>query len=223
MDRNIPHVRDIFSGERNICVYDSSPRSRRRRIEPRPLECRDADGGRKAKSETSEEMERRKNRPPNRIQEEQKWCAEHNINSQKDVKGKYSTKTLTERDIKHLERHLSMKKTIRKQISRNLAQAFVEDPQILEERASKNTDRSVTLTRAKMAKSEQTFLDMLKNKQDDTDSGHSSPTRYDEYSDDQEDVSASNCAEESTKMEKDQNETGKFSFWKMFTNRKNKR
>ena len=36
-------------------------------------------------------------------------------------------KTLTERDIKHLERHLSMKRTIRKKIMRDLQQAGMED------------------------------------------------------------------------------------------------
>ena len=39
-----------------------------------------------------------------------------------------NSRTLTERDVKHLERHLSMKKTIRKKIMRDLQQAFVEDP-----------------------------------------------------------------------------------------------
>lgn len=39
-----------------------------------------------------------------------------------------NNKTLTESDVKHLERHLSMKKTIRKKIMRDLQQAFVEDP-----------------------------------------------------------------------------------------------
>lgn len=39
-----------------------------------------------------------------------------------------NSKTLTESDVKHLERHLSMKKTIRKKIMRDLQQAFVEDP-----------------------------------------------------------------------------------------------
>lgn len=39
---------------------------------------------------------------------------------------KYS-RTVTERDVRHLERHLSMKKTIRKKIMRDLQQAFVND------------------------------------------------------------------------------------------------
>ena len=37
-------------------------------------------------------------------------------------------RTITERDVKHLERHLSMKKTIRKKMMRDLQQAFVDDP-----------------------------------------------------------------------------------------------
>ena len=36
------------------------------------------------------------------------------------------SKTLTEHDIKHIERHLSMKRTIRKKIMRDLQQAFVQ-------------------------------------------------------------------------------------------------
>lgn len=110
-------------------------------------------------------------------------------NDMNTSKGSYSSKTLTERDIRHLERHLSMKKTIRKQISRNLAQAFVDDnivfqgdnatpvivpaapapapvPQQQQQQQqpiNNNSNYSFTLTRAKMAaRSEHTFLDMLK-------------------------------------------------------------
>ena len=36
-------------------------------------------------------------------------------------------KTLTQRDVRQLERHLSMKRTIRKKIMRDLQQASVED------------------------------------------------------------------------------------------------
>ena len=38
------------------------------------------------------------------------------------------SRTLTEHDVRHLERHLSMKRTIRKKIMRDLQQAFVQDP-----------------------------------------------------------------------------------------------
>lgn len=49
-------------------------------------------------------------------------------NKKKKSKRRDNSKTLTETDVKHLERHLSMKKTIRKKIMRDLQQAFVEDP-----------------------------------------------------------------------------------------------
>lgn len=39
-----------------------------------------------------------------------------------------NSRTLTSGDVKTLERHLSMKKTIRKKIMRDLQQAFVDDP-----------------------------------------------------------------------------------------------
>lgn len=48
--------------------------------------------------------------------------------SGKKSKSKDNYKTLTSGDVKTLERHLSMKKTIRKKIMRDLSQAFVEDP-----------------------------------------------------------------------------------------------
>ncbi len=37
------------------------------------------------------------------------------------------SRTVTERDVRHLERHLSMKKTIRKKMMRDLRQAFVDN------------------------------------------------------------------------------------------------
>lgn len=43
-------------------------------------------------------------------------------------KNRDNYKTLTSGDVKTLERHLSMKKTIRKKIMRDLQQAFVDDP-----------------------------------------------------------------------------------------------
>ncbi|XP_055385068.1 GATA zinc finger domain-containing protein 14-like [Condylostylus longicornis] len=53
----------------------------------------------------------------------------NNSNNKKNSKKKRdNSKTLTSGDVKTLERHLSMKKTIRKKIMRDLQQAFVEDP-----------------------------------------------------------------------------------------------
>lgn len=194
MDRAIPHVRDIFNGP-DICLYDHSPQTRRRRI-----------GGRSPENV----MKSRNNLPSiNRNYEDTKKC---NDWEKDQTKMPYSTKTLTDRDIRHLERHLSMKKTIRKQISRNLAQAFIEDPRASENQTvTKNAEKTVTLTRAKMSKSEQPFLYMLRDPQDELDSGHSSPIRNSDLSEDEEEIK---------KPQKELPESNKFSFWKMFSGKK---
>ncbi len=49
---------------------------------------------------------------------------------------------MTERDVRHLERHLSMKKTIRKKMMRDLRQAFVVDPQAVDPQADTNDSRT---------------------------------------------------------------------------------
>ena len=46
----------------------------------------------------------------------------------KQQRSNRTDKTLTEHDVKHLERHFSMKKTVRKKITRDLQQTFVQDP-----------------------------------------------------------------------------------------------
>ena len=75
-------------------------------------------------------------------------------------------KTLTEQDIKHLERHLSMKRTIRKKIMRDLQQAGVED--------GGKDDRIGRLKCDKQTGQSENILDMLR---DSEDSGVASPTR----------------------------------------------
>lgn len=148
MDRRIPHVRDVFSDLRS---YDHSPRSRRK--------------------ESDSPLPAPRHHAPNNQQKS-------NQNGHPDktagggAPGGPQQNALTERDFRHLERHLSMKKTIRKQISRNLAQAFVEDPKVLCNNVVNNNNHNrqppaqqpqvITLTRAKIARSDQTFLDMLK-------------------------------------------------------------
>lgn len=85
-------------------------------------------------------------------------------------------RTLTEKDVKHIERHLSMKKTIRKQLSRHLTQSYLD--------AESNNDKNSTVSNA-FAKSESNFLELLKSVRSDDgrgggdrdrDSGHCSPT-----------------------------------------------
>ena len=88
----------------------------------------------------------------------------------KTLKERRSSKTLTEQDIKHIERHLSMKRTIRKKIMRDLQSTFVLGP----------TDYILPLPYQKDNvdklgySSESNILDMLRDSQD---SGHDSPHR----------------------------------------------
>lgn len=99
VDRNIPHLRDIFG-------FGSKWENARGQAEEK------APGHDSAVSvgSTSGEEESPKN------------------SKKKKSRRRDNSKTLTESDVKHLERHLSMKKTIRKKIMRDLQQAFVEDP-----------------------------------------------------------------------------------------------
>merc|ERR1719348_617189 len=83
----------------------------------------------------------------------------------KTLKERRSSKTLTEQDIKHIERHLSMKRTIRKKIMRDLQQAFVKHPTSQIE-AVKDNQINV------LGQSEPNILDMLRDSQD---SGNATP------------------------------------------------
>lgn len=90
---------------------------------------------------------------------------------------KYS-RTITERDVRHLDRHLSMKKTIRKKIMRDLQQAFVQDNQSPEQMQDLNR---LNFDPKKKADNDAKLLDLLKNPSNedtvvipsgDSDSGH---------------------------------------------------
>ena len=88
----------------------------------------------------------------------------------KSLKERRSSKTLTEQDIKHIERHLSMKRTIRKKIMRDLQSTFVLGPTdyILPLPCHKDDVDKLGYS------SESNILDMLRDSQD---SGHDSPHR----------------------------------------------
>jgi len=74
-------------------------------------------------------------------------------------------RTLTERDVKHLERHLSMKRTIRKKIMADLQHAFVRKP---------DTDGFHIKSLDLEGSLQPNVLDLLR---DSDDSGHHSPSR----------------------------------------------
>jgi len=87
------------------------------------------------------------------------------------AKDSRNSKTLTEQDIKHIERHLSMKRTIRKKIMRDLQQAFVKHPTSHIE-VVKDNQTNV------LGQSEPNILDMLRDSQD---SGNATPVREQKF------------------------------------------
>lgn len=200
MERSIPHIRSIFtntsarkkstSDTQDLCQYDKSPRSKRKTKEPTVdyydkhelVITKTSSSANPTKTTNSpkksvfdiggKENHHLKEEPPSRK------SGGRNVNY-----NTYTSKTLTERDMRHLERHLSMKKTIRKQISRNLAQAFLENPDIFEpedyKQDSHKNDHKLPGKRQQniIEKPEQNVLDLLKiSIEDSRDSGHSSPT-----------------------------------------------
>ena len=93
-------------------------------------------------------------------------------------------RTITERDVKHLERHLSMKKTIRKKMMRDLQQAFVDDPTKFTKSEVEANTTSEDIIEAfdfdprstKRERDENRFLEILRgNEAGSEDSGHGSP------------------------------------------------
>ena len=95
------------------------------------------------------------------------------------------SRTITEKDVRSIERHLSMKKTIRKKIMRDLQQAFVDgDPNEISANAEAiNTEqqyekdlKTINIATKQNSKSDPNFLDMLR--------GDESNNAKNEYSDD---------------------------------------
>ena len=91
----------------------------------------------------------------------------------KKKRAKDVSRTITERDVRHLERHLSMKKTIRKKIMRDLQQAFVDDPAKFQTDPPENPINlnSLNFDPKNHNPTDQKFLDLLR---DSDDSGNGS-------------------------------------------------
>lgn len=150
--------------------------------------------------------------------------------SSKKKKQQRSRREKTEQDVKHLERHLSMKKTIRKKIMRDLQQAFVEDPNEfrVEDISREQLKAELNLQslsfgtsakkKGKKSTGESNFLDFLRTgsgdsknvttppsstRLDDTDSGHGSPTRE--------------LSVDRTQTCDDEDDSRKVSFWRRLT------
>ncbi|XP_050532064.1 uncharacterized protein LOC126900413 [Daktulosphaira vitifoliae] len=125
-----------------------------------------------------------------------------------------------EDDVKHLERHLSMKKTIRKKIMRDLQQAFVEDPdefkvedippeQLKAELNSRSLSFGTHSKKKGKMKSESNFLDFLRGGNDSNTTGRRSTTYADE--------SDSGHGSPTRELDDDEPSIRKPSFWRRFT------
>merc|ERR1719150_2307692 len=99
------------------------------------------------------------------------------------------SRTITEKDVRSIERHLSMKKTIRKKIMRDLQQAFVDgDPNEISvpieavppEKLNEMNLKSLNIAPKQNSKSDPNFLDLLRGEESNNpnaysdDSGHCS-------------------------------------------------
>lgn len=237
-ERSIPHLRDIFGFHGNWNSNSQTPRNDEDMTQQTVTKLQDMKlsndvakdklpGSSSVGNDSAISVGSTSEDEVSRVQ------TSNNNKKKKQRSRRDNSRTLTEKDVKHLERHLSMKKTIRKKIMRDLQQAFVEDPnefrvedispeqlkaEINIQSLSFGTSSQKT---GKKSSTESNFLDMLRGGNtnntpsgrfinDDEDSGHGSPTRESssgrlaDYDDD--DV---NEAESATNK--------KTSFWRRFT------
>lgn len=147
------------------------------------------------------------------------------INSKKTTnkKKRDNSKTLTSGDVKTLERHLSMKKTIRKKIMRDLQQAFVEDPNefktenITPEQLKAEIRAEAVRFGEKPTRKSDNFLDMLRGENNNINSNKSNNLDYISNT-----IAPNHDYDYDSPVQTTQNE--KQSFWKRFTMKsKNKR
>ncbi|XP_039295583.1 uncharacterized protein LOC111046225 [Nilaparvata lugens] len=239
-ERNIPHLRDIFGFHDNYqAIRDEPPHNKyqdnscRKYNRDKDLHhtdsstCNNGNDSAISVGSTSEE-------------ELSQLMSQTSTKKKKEKKKK--EKQLTETDVKHLERHLSMKKTIRKKIMRDLQQAFVEDPNEfrVEDIPREQLKAELNLQslsfgapgkgkKGKKSNGESNFLDFLRTGDsrspptssgpgqgavlDDDDSGHGSPTR--DLSEDR----TSSRHQRHVEDEEDDDIGGakKTSFWRRFT------
>jgi hypothetical protein len=127
---------------------------------------------------SSEENESSRNTNNNNCDKRKRKTKKSSSERQARSKELHYSRTLTEHDVRHLERHLSMKRTIRKKIMRDLQQAFVQDPREFTKVTRKRDINLKSLNFDRKpgtgGQSEPNFLDMLR---DSDDSGNGSLTR----------------------------------------------
>lgn len=199
MERNIPHVLDVFT---------CSPRARRRALhtdldqvsakvaeQKNPgndsavsvdssedeganitkyfdyLNEDDDPGNGSASRRKKKKMQGKENQGKENQSKENQGEEKKKKKEDSDCQERSSRKEEFEKDIRHIERHLSMKKTIRKKMMRDLQQAFVEDPgefqqdpnRMEPEKKNNINIRNLTISKGRLSKSEHNFLDMLKD------------------------------------------------------------
>lgn len=115
-ERNIPHLRDIFAGN-----DDGGLPAELSRLDVNKCDDRNSLGGVSAGGTDSAIS-------VGSASEEDLLPPPVKVHGSKKKRHRNGTAATFEDDVKHLERHLSMKKTIRKKIMRDLQQAFVADP-----------------------------------------------------------------------------------------------
>ncbi|CAH2075548.1 unnamed protein product, partial [Iphiclides podalirius] len=104
----------------------------------------------------------------NQQYESKQYDENEDKNKKATRKKKEEFRTYPNGDVKTLERHLSMKKTIRKKIMRDLQQAFVEDPNEFKventspEKLKAELSAEAVKIEKNVRKSDPTFLDMLR-------------------------------------------------------------
>ena len=237
-ERSIPHLRDIFGFHGNLNSNSQTPRddedmTQQTATKLQGMKLSNEDAKNKLPGSSSVGNDSAISVGSTSEDEIPRVQTSNNNKKKKQRSRRENSRTLTEKDVKHLERHLSMKKTIRKKIMRDLQQAFVEDPNEfrVEDISPEQLKAEINIQSlsfgppsqktGKKVSNESNFLDMLRGGNtnnspsgrfinDDEDSGHGSPTRETssgtlaDYDDD--DV---NEAESATNK--------KTSFWRRFT------
>ncbi|XP_008557715.1 uncharacterized protein LOC103578397 [Microplitis demolitor] len=112
-DQNIPHLKDIFGfGNNNISNKSQVAEHGKQEENVVAVNYDSAILMMKSISNEGESMK----------------TTSSNSNKKVNLRHRNNSKILTEKDVKQLEQHLSMKKTIRKKIMRDLQRALVVDP-----------------------------------------------------------------------------------------------
>jgi hypothetical protein len=203
-ERSIPHLRDIFGFQGNWTSNGQTPRNDEDMTQQTENKLKDMklsndDAKNKLPGSSSVGNDSAISVGSTSEDEIPRVQTANNNKKKKQRSRRDNSRTLTEKDVKHLERHLSMKKTIRKKIMRDLQQAFVEDPNEfrVEDISPEQLKAEINIQSlsfgtpsqktGKKSSTESNFLDMLRGGNtntpsgrfinDDEDSGHGSPTR----------------------------------------------